>query len=121
MNLRRELALAAIIVAIALMVGVRAPVFLGADNLRDAFNPLGRADPLETASLLAAAAHLPPDQALAAVSADAWTAMGRPAPALRAGSPAAFVAVAAADANDLLLCCRPAGGDLGRRAGGRRR
>lgn len=76
------------------------PVAAGADNLRDAFNPLGRADPLETASLLAAAAHLPLDQALAAVSADAWTTMGRPAPALRAGSPAAFVAVAAADAGD---------------------
>jgi cytosine deaminase len=76
------------------------PVAAGADNLRDAFNPLGRADPLETASLLAAAAHLPLDQALAAVTADAWTTMGRPAPALRAGSPAAFVAVAAADAND---------------------
>jgi cytosine/creatinine deaminase len=75
-------------------------VAAGADNLRDAFNPLGRADPLETASLLAAAAHLPLDQALAAVTADAWTAMGRPAPALRAGSPAAFVAVAAADAGD---------------------
>ena len=76
------------------------PVAAGADNLRDAFNPLGRADPLETASLLTAAAHLPPDQALAAVSADAWTTIGRPAPALRAGSPAAFVAVAAADASD---------------------
>jgi cytosine deaminase len=76
------------------------PVAAGADNLRDPFNPLGRADPLETASLLAAAAHLPLDQALAAVSADAWTTMGRPAPALRAGSPAAFVAVAAADAGD---------------------
>lgn len=76
------------------------PVAAGADNLRDAFNPLGRADPLETASLLAAAAHLPLDQALAAVSADAWTTMGRPPPALRAGSPAAFVAVVAADAGD---------------------
>jgi len=76
------------------------PVAAGADNLRDAFNPLGRADPLETASLLAAAAHLPLDQALAAVTTDAWTTMGRPAPALRAGSPVAFVAVAAADARD---------------------
>jgi len=76
------------------------PVAAGTDNLRDAFNPLGRADPLETASLLAAAAHLPLDQALAAVSADAWTVMGRPAPALRPGSPAAFVAVAAGDAGD---------------------
>jgi cytosine deaminase len=83
------------------------PVAAGADNLRDAFNPLGRADPLETASLLAAAAHLPPDQALAAVSAGAWAVMGRPAPALRAGSPAAFVAVAAADAHEAVAAPPP--------------
>jgi cytosine/creatinine deaminase len=83
------------------------PVAAGADNLRDAFNPLGRADPLETASLLAAAAHLPLDQALAAVSADAWAVMGRPAPALRAGSPAAFVAVAAASAGDAVAAPPP--------------
>ena len=41
------------------------PVAAGADNIRDPFNPLGRTDPLETASLLAAAAHLTPAQALA--------------------------------------------------------
>jgi cytosine/creatinine deaminase len=70
------------------------PVAAGADNIRDPFNPLGRTDPLETASLLAAAAHLTPAQALAAVTADAWTVLGRPAPAIRPGAPARFVAVA---------------------------
>jgi cytosine/creatinine deaminase len=75
-------------------------VAAGGDNIRDPFNPLGRVDPLETASLLAAAAHLLPAQALAAVSADGWTALGRPPVALRPGSPAIFVAVAAADASD---------------------
>jgi cytosine/creatinine deaminase len=85
---------------VRLLRAAKVPVAAGADNLRDAFNPLGRADPLETASLLAAAAHLPPEQALAAVSADAWAVMGRPTPAPRVGSPAAFVAVAAVDAAD---------------------
>jgi cytosine deaminase len=70
------------------------PVAAGADNIRDPFNPLGRTDPLETASLLAAAAHLTPAQALTAVTADAWTVLGRPAPAIRPGAPARFVAVA---------------------------
>ena len=71
------------------------PVAAGADNIRDAFNPLGRTDPLETASLLAAAAHLTPAQALTAVTADAWT-RARPGllPPSGAGAPARFVAVA---------------------------
>jgi cytosine/creatinine deaminase len=92
---------------VRLLRAAKVLVAAGADNLRDAFNPLGRTDPLETASLLAAAAHLPLDQALAAVTADAWTVMGRPAPALRAGSPAAFVAVAAADAGDAVAAPPP--------------
>ena len=86
--------------AVAELRAAGVTVAAGADNIRDPFNPLGRADPLETASLLAAAAHLPPPQALAAVSTDGWTALGRPPVALRAGSPAIFVAVAAADASE---------------------
>jgi cytosine/creatinine deaminase len=83
------------------------PVAAGADNIRDPFNPLGRTDPLETASLLAAAAHLTPAQALAAVTTDAWTVLGRPAPAIRPGAPARFVAVAAADADDAVAAPAP--------------
>ena len=86
--------------AVAALRAAGVTVAAGADNIRDPFNPLGRADPLETASLLAAAAHLPPPQALAAVSTNGWTALGRPPAALRPGSPAIFVAVAAADASD---------------------
>jgi cytosine/creatinine deaminase len=82
-------------------------VAAGADNIRDPFNPLGRTDPLETASLLAAAAHLTPAQALAAVTTDAWTVLGRPAPAVRPGAPARFVAVAAADADDAVAAPAP--------------
>jgi cytosine/creatinine deaminase len=86
--------------AVAELRAAGVTVAAGGDNIRDPFNPLGRVDPLETASLLAAAAHLLPAQALAAVSADGWTALGRPPVALRPGSPAIFVAVAAADASD---------------------
>ena len=32
----------------------------GADNVRDPFNPVGRADAFETASLLVTVGHLPP-------------------------------------------------------------
>jgi cytosine/creatinine deaminase len=83
------------------------PVAAGADNIRDPFNPLGRTDPLETASLLAAAAHLTPAKALTAVTADAWAVLGRPAPAIRPGAPARFVAVAAADADDAVAAPPP--------------
>lgn len=48
----------------------------GGDNIGDPFNPMGRADPLETASLLVTAAHLPVDRAYAAVGADARQVLG---------------------------------------------
>ena len=93
--------------AVAALRDAGVPVAAGADNIRDPFNPLGRTDPLETASLLAAAAHLTPAQALAAVTTDAWTVLGRPAPAIRPGAPARFVAVAAADADDAVAAAAP--------------
>jgi cytosine deaminase len=51
-------------------------VAAGADNLQDPFNPVGRGDPLETASLMMMAAHLLPGEALASVSTDARAVMG---------------------------------------------
>jgi cytosine deaminase len=53
-------------------------VAAGSDNVRDPFNPTGRFDPLETASLLVTAGHLTPDEALAAVSGSARALMGLP-------------------------------------------
>jgi cytosine deaminase len=82
-------------------------VAAGADNIRDPFNPLGRADPLETAALLAAAAQLPPEEALTAVTDAAWTVLSRLAPAVQPGAPAAFVAVAAADEADAVAGAPP--------------
>lgn len=54
-------------------------VAAGADNLQDPFNPMGRGDPLETASLMVTAGHLLPEEAMAAVSTDARHVLGLPA------------------------------------------
>ena len=43
-------------------------VAAGADNVQDPFNPMGRADPLETASLMVMAAHQLPDDAIQMVT-----------------------------------------------------
>jgi cytosine/creatinine deaminase len=51
-------------------------VAAGADNLQDPFNPVGRADPLETAGLMIMTAHVMPAAALEMVSTAARTAMG---------------------------------------------
>jgi cytosine deaminase len=71
----------------------------GGDNLRDPFNPMGRGDPLETASLLVTAAHLSPAEAYTAVSAGARAVMGLAAVpangALQNGVPAELLAVRA--------------------------
>lgn len=78
--------------------GVR--VAAGADNIRDPFNPVGRCDPFETASLLVAAAHLSPEEAVAAVTDDARDVMGLPPAGPRAGARADLLAVAAASLGD---------------------
>jgi cytosine/creatinine deaminase len=67
----------------------------GGDNARDPFNPLGRFDPMEAASLLVLAGHLTPSAAYHAVSAAARTAMGLPVPRIEAGGPAELLAVRA--------------------------
>ncbi len=78
--------------------GVR--VAAGADNIRDPFNPVGRCDPFETASLLVAAAHLSPEEAVAAVTDDARDVMTLPPAGPRAGARADLLAVAAASLGD---------------------
>ena len=68
------------------------PLAAGADNLRDPFNPAGRADPFETTSLLMTAGHLTAAEALTAVTDGARTVLGLP----RAGT-------APGDVADLML------------------
>jgi len=74
----------------------------GGDNLRDPFNPVGRVDPLETASLLVAAGHLTPEEAYAAVSTGARAAMGLPEVRVAPGSPAELLAVEASSLGEAI-------------------
>lgn len=64
------------ITAIRALLDAGVTVAAGADNVRDPFNPTGRFDPLETASLLVTAGHLAPEDALRAVSSSARALMG---------------------------------------------
>jgi cytosine deaminase len=70
-------------------------VAAGGDNLQDPFNTMGRGDPLEVASLLVAAANLPPWEAYRAVSAGSRAAIGLPEVGVAAGFPAELLAVRA--------------------------
>lgn len=83
-------------------------VAAGGDNLRDPFNPVGRGDALETASLLVTAGHLDPLAALDAVTAAPRRVLGLPAVTLTAGSPADLVALPGPTALDALAAAGPA-------------
>jgi len=84
------------------LAGVRAlldagtVVAAGADNVQDPFYIVGRSDPLETASLLVSVAHLSIEEAWTLVSAAVRRLARRPPVQIAVGSPADFVAVAAA-------------------------
>jgi cytosine/creatinine deaminase len=86
--------------------GVR--VAAGADNVRDPFNPVGRCDPFETASLLVVAAHLTPDEALAAVTTDARAVLALPPAGPRQGLRADLLAVDAASVGEAVAFAPPA-------------
>lgn len=64
----------------------------GGDNIRDPFNPVGRADPLETVALLVVAGHLSVDEALTAATAGSRAAMGLPTAGTRVGDQADLLA-----------------------------
>jgi cytosine/creatinine deaminase len=69
----------------------------GGDNWRDPFNPVGRIDPMETASLLVAAGHLPPGRAYQLVSGRARAVIGLPPASLAPGDVADLLAIGAED------------------------
>jgi cytosine deaminase len=79
----------------------------GGDNVQDPFNPLGRGDPLDTATLLVLAGHLGIDEAYAAVSTEARTVMGLPAPRIAPGAEAELLAVRATSTREA-VALRPA-------------
>jgi len=74
----------------------------GADNVRDPFNPVGRGDALETASLLVTAGHLSPEEAYGLVSTGARSVMGLPAAGTAVGAPADFLAIRAVNLVDAI-------------------
>ncbi|MFW2514454.1 amidohydrolase family protein [Demequina sp. SO4-13] len=67
----------------------------GADNVRDPFNPLGRADALETAMLLVVAGHLDIEEAFTAVSSGAREVMALPTAGPTPGAVADLLAIKA--------------------------
>lgn len=77
-------------------------VAAGADNVGDPFNPVGRIDPLETASLLVTAGHRRGEDALEAISANARQAMGLPPQPISPGERADFLLVRATSLADAL-------------------
>ena len=78
------------------------PLAAGADNVRDPFNPAGRADPFETTSLLQTAGHLTAEQALRAVTADARAVLGLPRAGVAPGDVADLMLVPDVDLGDVL-------------------
>ncbi|WP_309710369.1 amidohydrolase family protein, partial [Pseudolysinimonas sp.] len=79
----------------------------GADNVRDPFNPVGRSDALETASLLVTAGHLTLDEAYAAVSTGARDVMGLPVAGPTPGAAADFLAVRAGSLAEVIAEASP--------------
>lgn len=74
----------------------------GADNVRDPFNPVGRSDALETASLLVTAGHLTLDEAYTAVSTGARDVMRLPRAGVEVGAKAELLAVRAVNLSDAI-------------------
>ncbi|WP_329488181.1 hydrolase [Kitasatospora sp. NBC_01246] len=71
----------------------RVPLSAGSGSLRDPANPVGRADPLEAAYLLAASGALDVEEAYDAVANQARAALGLPPVRVDAGFPAELLAV----------------------------
>ncbi|CAA9418265.1 MAG: Cytosine deaminase, partial [uncultured Quadrisphaera sp.] len=81
--------------AVRALLDARAVLAAGGDNVRDPFNPMGRSDACEAASLLVSAGHLSTVEAWHAVSSGARRAMGLPEPAVAVGAAAELLALRA--------------------------
>ncbi len=85
--------------------GVR--VGAGADNVRDPFNPVGRGDALETASLLVTAGHLELHEAITAVTAGARSVMSLPPAGPAVGARAELLAIRAGSLGEAIATASP--------------
>ncbi len=88
------------ITAIHSLLAAGVQVAAGADNVRDAFFPLGRFDQIEVAAAIAMLAHLSPEQAWAMCSAAPRAALGLPRVEVAVGCPAELLAIAGANLSD---------------------
>ncbi|WP_220277643.1 amidohydrolase family protein [Streptomyces himalayensis] len=79
----------------------------GGDNIRDPFNPVGRADPLETAGLLVTAGHLTLEEAVHAVTNGSRAVLGMPAAGPQEGAVADLLAVRAGSLSEALGAACP--------------
>jgi cytosine deaminase len=96
------------VTAVAALQRAGVDVAAGGDNLQDAFNPLGRGDPLETAGLMIATTHLLPHAALDAVTSVAHRVLRSEASDLTVGSVADLVAIPAAAVREAIAFGPPA-------------
>lgn len=88
--------------AITPLVAAGVNLAAGADNLQDPFNPVGRGDCLETASLMVMAGQLLPDHAYNTVSNAVRVAMGLPTAGTAVGQAADLVLLAAATTREAI-------------------
>jgi cytosine deaminase len=88
--------------ALRALLDAGARVGAGADNVRDPFNPVGRSDALETASLLVTAGHLTLDEAYDTVSLGSRSVMHLPLAGAVVGAAAEFLAVRGTNLSDVV-------------------
>jgi len=82
-------------------------VAAGADNIQDPFNPMGRADPLETAYLMVLAAHQSPAEALDMVTTAASQVVHNRRSHIGIGEVANFVAIPASNVREAIAMGPP--------------
>ena len=82
-------------------------VAAGADNVQDPFNPMGKADPLETASLMVIAAHQSPDDALELVTTAAAQVVHGHSTNIEVGETANLVAIPASNVREAIAMGPP--------------
>jgi cytosine deaminase len=93
--------------AVRALLDAGVTVAAGADNLQDPFNPMGRADPFETASLTVLAAHLLAEDAWSAVTSWSAAATGRTPATIAPGQPADLIAVPAGSLREAIATGAP--------------
>jgi cytosine/creatinine deaminase len=82
-------------------------VAAGADNVQDPFNPMGRADPLETASLMVLAAHQSPTDAVSMVTSAASKVVHNHESKIAVGEVANLVAIPATNVREAIAMGPP--------------